>query len=308
MQRFILMGLLCFLFACKETNDGLFVPQNDMTQEQIVDLLEDAIKNTISSSEISCTFRNTTNKRRIYPYSITDEYKIDYQFSLNKQTHKSLKVEVYKKNDYYDMNFRFVDGYNEYEYLQSENELHNTKLPDVFWSHYRCFCNEKFELQCYKYSWTIKGKSFIGKNEQTLDPSSGYNNINEVLEITLTKDLKINNFYSNSQIDHLYDKRNCFCTYTANPKMPQGYNISDFSPIPQYEVKIIWENGKENIFYTDYQEETGVCQFHSSTIDLYIASPSGKVLQLFYDENYMQPVVEPIVLADITFYAKWVTL
>jgi len=309
MQRFILIGLLCLLFSCKETNnegnDDLFTPSINMTQEQIINLLEKAIEATISSDKISYTFKDTTNK---YPDDPTDESKIDYSYSLNKQMQKSLGFYFYHD---YGTQFWFVDGYYEYYYYQLENKLQTSKLSDVYWSHYRGFNERDFELQCDKYTWTINGKCFIGKNEKSFPSYGGYYNIQEVLEIALTKDLKINEFYSYSQTGTTYYKRKCFCTYTANPIMPQGYKISDFIPIPQYEVKIIWENGDKNIFYTYYDAGLGICTFHPSMIDVALDMKylSGQALRLFYDADYLQPVEPTIVITkNVTFYAKIVDL
>ena len=279
----------------------LFFPQSNMTQTQIIDLLEEAINNTISSAEISYTFRDTTNRYND-TYDLTAESTTDYLFSFNKQTQKLLEVYTYHG---WGEQFCFIDGYDSYNCLQAEN-LYKHLLPDVYWSHFDNFRKIDFEINCNRYTWTIKEKYFIGKNEGVLPIITGFSHFNEELEITLTKDLKINDFYSHLQVGASYDKRKCSVSYIVNPLMPENYTYSDFTSTRQYKVKIIWENGEENIFYTSNNGDgLGWSVFSSSDVVLYFSS--NKELQLFMDEKYTYPVALPIILTEnATFYAKWV--
>ena len=310
---FIVMTILIYgsFISCDKTTEpidddnGLFVPQSNMTQSQIIELLENAIKNTISSDEISYTEKDSSSMYRNPPYGqLGEPSTIDHLYSLNKQAQKLLEVCNYLNDGVTE--FRYVDDfnvYNGYTNLQLDDKFYRAKLDDVYWSH-QDFNITDFELNCDKYTWIIKEKCFIGKFEATLPATSGYPDVNETIEIILTKDLRLNRMYSNLQIGDLYRERGFSFTYTAMPMMPQGYSISDFTPIPQYEVKIIWENGSENSFYTYYEEQL----FHTSMVDLYYHYP-GKFLRLFYDANYTNLFeATEIITENVTLYAKWVEL
>jgi len=299
-------AIISLLFiGCSKENDHLFTPNPKMTQEQIIDLLNKALKNTISSDEISYTLVETINRDGREGF----ERRYEYVFLLDKQRKKSLLIgnEPIPSNRYYDHTyFYFVDGYNVYEYIshQSDTSMRGIKLSDVYWSHYRGFNKEHFDLQFSYYSWKIEEKKIVGKYEVIRYTAGGI--YSGVLEVTLTKDLKINSYYRNDQMNSVsLLKRECVCLYTANPVMPFGYNISDFTFITQYEVKIIWEDGKENIFY----DELG--GFHTSKIAsaMNLDFPPGQTLRLFYDANYTQPVAPIVILTEnVVFYAKVVDL
>ena len=281
-----------------KSDDDLFVPPSDMTQEQIVDLLGNAIKATISSDLISYTYKYTTNA-----YPLSGEWEEDYSYSLSRQTQKSL--EVLKYEDY--LQFCFIDGYNVYQYFQTGSESYKAKLADIYWLPYHIVIGQNdFDLLNDNYIWTINGPRITGKVEGFFPTLTGFFEFHKKMEITLTNDLKIKDFYNLIQVGDSFHKKKCSCTYSANPQMPQNYSIFDFNPLPQYEVKIVWEDGTENIFYTYYHAETGIHLFSPSMI--YLEPPPGKVVQLFYDANYTQPVENQIVVADTTFYAKWVTM
>ena len=305
---FIAVFISCDKSETLEDDDnGLFVPQLDMTQSQIVELLEEAIKNTNSSDEITYTFRDSTNRNNSYPYFQLSEPSItDHFYSLNKQAQKSLEVHRYHNDG--SMIFRYVDGFNNYDgyiHLEFDDKLDKSMLDDMYW-----LCLDYhtetigFTANIDRYTWTIEGKSFIGKLETLLPLTSGHSKASETLEMVLTKNLKINNFYSNNQMSNLYYEREFSCAYIANPMMLQGYSISDFNQIPQYEVKIIWEDETENVFYTYYDENSGACIFHSSMVHIYFPN---KFLRLFYDANYTDLFdTAEIVTENMTLYAKWV--
>ena len=285
----------------EDDDNGLFVPQSDMTQSQIVELLEEALKNTNSSDEITYAFRDSSNRRRNSPYPQFDEPLIVDNFhSLNKQAQKIL--EVYNNHNDGITTFRYVnnfDVYNGYTYLEQNDVFYSSKLDDVYWSHLD-FYIDTIVLNIDRYIWTINEKCFVGKFEVFI---SGYDDVvSEVLEIVLTKDLKINNFHSNIKMGNTYYERECSCTYIANPMMLQGYNISDFSPVPQYEVKIIWKDGTENIFYTYYDDELGTCIFHWSLIRRYF--PNKAFRTFFYDADYTNQFgLQGIITENTTLYA-----
>ena len=311
LNRLSILCILCLLFACndaiiEESDDGLFVPQTDMTHSQIVDLLEQAIKNTTSSDEISYTIRDTTSSNNENYYNLTREPIIEVIISFNKQMQKSLEL---FKDDSNGIKFYFVDGCDNYICHLGDILLKN-KLTDIYWPCILGISTDDFDFNFNKYTWIIEGKRFIGQFEGAFPSITGFSSFTEVLEINLTKDLKINSYHSNRQVDNLmytsYYKRKCSCTYTANPTMPQGYHVSNFSPMLQYEVKIIWENGKDNIFYAaDNGSGQENYTFYPYEVSRYYNT--NQVLQLFYDANYMKAVEIPVIVTEnVTFYAKWV--
>jgi hypothetical protein len=296
--------------ACDKDDDNsepLYTPSKNMTQAEILSFFKEVDDNmdlvrVVSIEEIEKDNTSSGIEKTVVQF--------------NADTKKELVERYYDKGKGLILGFfRYAEGSTKYEY---ENEDYSKsgkvvqlsyKISDIYWNQQ---LSDEFPRlgESSNVEWKIEGNSFV--TNYTVGEGTEVEPRKVTVAITASK--KIANFkregsYTEHGENISYTEETKY-TYSANPAMPSGFNVSNFSLAEQYYLKVVWGGTLgESIIYTE--PENPYIDLKYDIIDL-AHKVAGKTPELYRDAGFSEDQkvesYSSIRLEDnsIVLYAKWV--
>jgi hypothetical protein len=288
----LVVALAVFLPSCDKdegSDDGdLYKPSENMTVEEIRTLFEEVDANMASVRKVSATvMRGIPSKLILVATAQVDrDGKKDVSIEYDETDGKTIE------------SFRYIENTTAYVYEVYDNgkeEKERYKVSDAYWNR----TSDMSELvDLLDLEWEVENSAFVGSY------SEGSSTTKMTITITSSKligSIKTEHVYqgSTSMYEYTY-------TYSANPALPSGFNLSEFPPATQYSVEVEWgeEQGKST-FYTQPRQS----YLYASEVLDYAPKVQGKKPEgLYKDQAFKQKITSPISLSDnnTVLYVKWV--
>lgn len=304
------LAMLASTTACSKSdpendeNSELYTPPANISSAQIMELIGHAHGKLSGENTFTMTsLRTVTEEGDV----ITTKAKEQHIYNVSAKKALVIEYDLLTSPEtlYW---FSYIEGTTEYEYYAGKDAdpsyKKRRKVTDTYFDYMSL--NTVFFSDPKDYSWKVEGQKLVGT--QTSE------NRIKIYTITLTKDMQyhtVNDTRSYTNNDVKGTTEDFTFDYSATmPSMPNGFNTSDFTPVAQFSVKVVWGEGfGETMFYFIHSSEN---RAYASMDEISRYSPgiSGKTKEFYTDAAFTNKVDSStsIVLTDnnTVLYVKWV--
>ena len=273
----------------KSNDEELYKPSENMTSSEIQALLEEVADQMATVRQVAIEGKKTADDKTPY-WEIRAQVDIDAKKEVIEQYESGTMLYITYVEDFAG-------------YYSNSNFKKSYKVSDAYWSWSATVAHAVEEFEAFKkleLKWKVEGSTFVGS------ATSSYHT--EKMTVTLTKDKKLADFKIESvdiaaSTTHVSELKYAYSG--VNPALPSGFSKSDFPPVSQYSIKVVWGEGLgESTFYT----EPNSSYIYPSNITSYAPKVEGKTPALYFDDEFTQPFTssKTVSNSNLVIYVKWV--
>ena len=288
----LLLALAIAFASCNKddddkNNEELYTPQQDMTSNEILTLIEEVRDNMATVRQVAMEAKET---------EISDGETYQGVF-IGKADLDAKKMVTEEYQDGTIIYFSYVENLTSYFYEKydgSREWKESYKVSDAYWNRGADFAVDGID-DAFDLEWKVEGSTFVGSYGSEVK-----------MTVTLTKDKKLVSVkveYRDSKGAATGGLEVKYAYSGVNPAFPSGFSKSDFPLASQYSVKVVWGEGLgESTFYADGE------YLYPHDITDYAPKVQGKTPTLYFDSQFTQAFTSSKVVSNnnLVIYVKWV--
>lgn len=304
---FSLLTASLFFASCNQDELEVFTPNKNLTNAQIIQLIDEAEKITDRQQKATVTIQQNENSYRA-------EIDLIAKKALSQRYIKQEKGENLLVNLFY-----IEDGSSyEYDFDDNKKSYELRYVEDAFW-----FDIELSEIgyddDFEEYEWKVSGNKLIS----TLSEKTEGEEYSLTIAITLdgNKRFKLIEFTVDSNKPENNLNYRASYEYTANPKLPKGFSKDQFIRVPEGLLHIEWGQPYGKMRYVS--DDTDNNSFVFSISDDQAPTVAGKLPEFYEDAQFKNKITSvfydiddkkdwwlnysfPVDIKEKTIYAKWI--